>query len=126
MPCRSDFALVRKWTYLLFDEFFQQGDLEAKQQLPVSFLCDRSSTNVAKSQGGFISFVVEPLFVQVTQFMPGVSQLLENSRKNKAAWETHMETEREKLVYEKPENCDSESSSSHCHKVEVEPPSDAK
>lgn len=23
VPCRPDFALVRQWTYLLFDEFFQ-------------------------------------------------------------------------------------------------------
>lgn len=66
VPCRSDFKLVRKWTYLLFDEFFMQGDQELKQDLPVSFLCDRKTTNVAKSQGGFISFVVEPLFFQLT------------------------------------------------------------
>ena len=74
---------------------------------------------MAKSQGGFISFVVEPLFVQITQFMPGVAQLLENGRKNKAAWQTHQETDTEKLVYQKPENCDSESSSSQ----QQEPPS---
>ena len=80
---------------------------------------------MAKSQGGFISFVVEPFFVQVTQFMPGVSQLLENSRKNKAAWEAHTETEREKLVYEKPEICDSESLSSPNHQLEGESPVDA-
>lgn len=49
VPCRSDFKLVRKWTYLLFDEFFQQGDQELKLELPVSFLCDRKTTNVAKS-----------------------------------------------------------------------------
>jgi len=79
---------------------------------------------VAKSQGGFISFVVEPLFVQVTQLLPGVSELLENSHRNKAAWEAHTETEREKLVYEKPEICGSESSSSPSHQMKDEPPVD--
>jgi len=58
VPCRPDFELVREWTYLLFDEFFCQGDQELKESLSVSFLCDRKTTNVAKSQNGFISFIV--------------------------------------------------------------------
>ena len=49
MPCRPDFDIVRKWTYLLFDEFFMQGDLEVKENLAVSFLCDRKTTNVVQS-----------------------------------------------------------------------------
>jgi hypothetical protein len=65
VPCRPNFELVRKWTYLLFEEFFMQGDQEQKLNIPVSFLCDRSTTNVAKSQKGFISFVIEPFYGQV-------------------------------------------------------------
>ena len=49
VPCRPDFDIVRKWTYLLFDEFFMQGDLELKENLAVSFLCDRKTTNVVQS-----------------------------------------------------------------------------
>jgi cAMP-specific phosphodiesterase 4 len=49
VPCRPDFELVREWTYLLFDEFFYQGDQELKESLSISFLCDRKTTNVAKS-----------------------------------------------------------------------------
>ena len=49
VPCRPQFEIVRKWTYLLFEEFFYQGDMEIKQNLDVSFLCDRKTTNVAKS-----------------------------------------------------------------------------
>lgn len=62
VPCRPNFDLVRKWTYLLFEEFFEQGDTEKREALSVSFLCDRKTTNVAKSQNGFISFIVLPLF----------------------------------------------------------------
>lgn len=48
VPSRP-FEVVKEWTYLLFDEFFMQGDLEKEKNLPVSMLCDRITTNVAKS-----------------------------------------------------------------------------
>ena len=48
IPSR-DFHVVKKWTYLLFEEFFAQGDLEKEKGLPVSMLCDRNTTHVAKS-----------------------------------------------------------------------------
>ena len=46
--CRP-FEIAREWSYLLFEEFFHQGDLEKHQNLPVSFLCDRETTSIAKS-----------------------------------------------------------------------------
>lgn len=45
--CRN-FEEVKEWTYLLFEEFFEQGDIEKEEGLPVSMLCDRETTNVAK------------------------------------------------------------------------------
>lgn len=48
IPSR-DFHVVKTWTYLLFEEFFAQGDLEKEKGLPVSMLCDRNTTHVAKS-----------------------------------------------------------------------------
>ena len=44
--CRT-FKLAHEWTYLLFEEFFLQGDLEKEKELPISMLCDRNTTNVA-------------------------------------------------------------------------------
>jgi hypothetical protein len=44
--CRT-FDLAHEWTYLLFEEFFIQGDLEKQKELPISMLCDRNTTNVA-------------------------------------------------------------------------------
>ncbi|XP_053691955.1 dual specificity calcium/calmodulin-dependent 3',5'-cyclic nucleotide phosphodiesterase 1-like [Sabethes cyaneus] len=49
-----------KWTMLLLEEFFRQGDLEQELGLPFSPLCDRNNTLVAESQIGFIEFIVEP------------------------------------------------------------------
>lgn len=52
--------LHHKWTMLLLEEFFRQGDLERDLGLPFSPLCDRNNTLVAESQIGFIEFIVEP------------------------------------------------------------------
>ena len=59
--CRP-FEVVKEWVFLLFEEFFRQGDIEKEMELPVSMLCDRDTTKVAGSQPGFIGFVVMPLF----------------------------------------------------------------
>lgn len=42
------FEIVKEWTYLLFDEFFKQGDEEKSLGLPISFLCNRESTSIPK------------------------------------------------------------------------------
>ena len=99
--CRS-FEVVHEWTYLLFDEFFDQGDLEKSMHLPVSMLCDRVSTNVTGSQPGFISYVTLPLFTTLNNILPGLSQpngCLENMKRNKETWASYKETEEDKKVY---------------------------
>ena len=75
-PCRS-FEVVHEWTYLLFQEFFKQGDKEKKQDLPVTFLCDRLTVNVAKSQPGFYSFVVLPLYAPLVNVLPIAKDCIE-------------------------------------------------
>ena len=40
------FDVAVDWTMLLFEEFFNQGDMEKDQGFPVSFLCDRETTNI--------------------------------------------------------------------------------
>lgn len=108
VPCRPQFDIVRKWTYLLFEEFFEQGDAELKQDLSISFLCDRKTTNVAKSQNGFISFIVLPLFQSVSELLPSIECLHETAKANKLKWEGHQETESEKMVYVVAEDPNSE------------------
>ncbi|XP_074101918.1 dual specificity calcium/calmodulin-dependent 3',5'-cyclic nucleotide phosphodiesterase 1-like [Cotesia typhae] len=52
--------LHHRWTMLLLEEFFRQGDMEQALGLPFSPLCDRNNTLVSESQIGFIDFIVEP------------------------------------------------------------------
>uniref|UniRef100_A0A3Q3VWM2 Phosphodiesterase n=1 Tax=Mola mola TaxID=94237 RepID=A0A3Q3VWM2_MOLML len=61
--------LHHRWTISLLEEFFRQGDKEAKLGLPFSPLCDRKSTMVAQSQIGFIDFIVEPTFLVLTEMI---------------------------------------------------------
>ena len=51
----------------MLEEFFQQGDMERAQGLPLSPLMDRTTTALAPSQINFIEFVVAPLFLQVNR-----------------------------------------------------------
>ncbi|VDP38554.1 unnamed protein product [Soboliphyme baturini] len=52
-----------RWTKQLLEEFFRQGDQEAALGLPCSPLCDRHTVQMAKSQIGFIDFIVEPTMI---------------------------------------------------------------
>ena len=46
------FDIHQRWTYLLMEEFFRQGDTEKSLGLPYSPLCDRNTTHIAESQIG--------------------------------------------------------------------------
>jgi len=51
-----------KWTHLVVEEFFRQGDLERSKGLTIGPMLDRNDTNIAKSQRGFIQYVIRPYF----------------------------------------------------------------
>lgn len=93
------FDIAVEWTWLLFEEFFNQGDLEKAQNLPVSFLCDRTTTNISKSQPGFLNFIVIPTFQVISDVLPAMSQLEQNARENIKKWETFIETEEQAKIY---------------------------
>lgn len=82
------FDTVRKWTELLYDEFFHQGDLEKQKGLPVSFLCDRVSTDVPKMQPGFINGITIPLWSVLVEVMPSMGEYLKAARENCLKWES--------------------------------------
>lgn len=52
--------------------------MEIKENLAVSFLCDRKTTEISKAQPGFCDFIVKPMFTQLVKLMPKMSQSLEN------------------------------------------------
>ena len=44
-----EFSISEKWTRMLFEEFFIQGDLEKEMGLDVSMMCDREKTRIAEA-----------------------------------------------------------------------------
>lgn len=105
-----DFQIVKHWVYLLFEEFFNQGDIEKSSGLPVSFLCDRETTTIAPNQPGFMNFIVLPLFKAVSQVMPECDIYLQGAIQNSATWKEYQETDSDKQVYKKKNDVSSDDS----------------
>lgn len=74
----------KKWSQLVMEEYFLQGDFEKSKGLPVSAYCDRNSTSIPKSQLGFIKNICLPmyeiwyLYTRSTKVNLCLSQLHEN------------------------------------------------
>eukprot|EP00347_Sterkiella_histriomuscorum_P005920 403354761 len=94
-----EFDVSKEWCYLVFDEFFKQGDVELKNNLPYSLYCDRKTTVIPKTQPGFLMFVVLPLWNQLAQIMPGMNDFVERGKKNIVSWGNYEETEEDKKYY---------------------------
>ncbi|CAG9320878.1 CHK1_3 [Blepharisma stoltei] len=61
--------LHEKWSFLLIEEFFKQGDIEKERVMQVSMYCDRSTCDINKSQAGFIKNICIPLFESWCRFL---------------------------------------------------------
>mmetsp|Transcript_38736 Transcript_38736/g.101219 ORF Transcript_38736/g.101219 Transcript_38736/m.101219 type:complete len:714 (+) Transcript_38736:95-2236(+) len=79
------------WAERAIAEFFAQGDAEKKLGIPVSMFMDRSATNIAKCQIGFIDIIVSPLFAQLREVLPPLSVAVEQLQSNKTFWGRRVE-----------------------------------
>ena len=96
--------LHEKWTLLVCEEFFHQGDLEKGLGQPVSMYCDRDTTDIAKSQSGFIANIVLPLFSTLNSFLESTSielHCLDQLRSNKDHWDSKSHIKRRYTVKSK-------------------------
>lgn len=84
------------WIDLVFKEFFNQGDEERKLGLPISLLCDRNTTNIPKSQIGFINFAVKPSYDAIMQFIPEIQPYMDNIKSNLKRFENMVKEEAKK------------------------------
>lgn len=82
--------LMLQWTKKVFEEFYEQGDMERKLGLPISQMMDRTQPAVEKSQIGFIDFIVKPLYKQFTMFCPEAEICLSNLQHNKEYWQSQI------------------------------------
>lgn len=85
-PAKKD-NVYDKWVGLVFEEFFNQGDREKTTNVPVSLLCDRSTTNITKAQIGFINFIVKPYFDCFVNLVPEIHAYIGNIEANLKRYE---------------------------------------
>ena len=107
--CKT-FSLHQKWTGLITEEFFLQGDLEKENRMPVSMYCDRETTDIPKSQAGFLKNVCLPLigaFVLYLRSEKVEKECLRQLEQNLSAWEdrskarssiVHLSAEKEEFL----------------------------
>ena len=67
----------------------------------MSFLCNRETTVVSKSQPGFINFITIPLWSLIAEVMPGMKSFVDGAKDNLGKWETYEENDQDKQVYVK-------------------------
>ncbi|KAL1425041.1 hypothetical protein MTO96_019548 [Rhipicephalus appendiculatus] len=87
-PCRP-WDISHRWSLQVCKEFYRQGDFEKRLNIPVTPICDRERTTVAKIQADFFKYVVSPLFEIWDQFLdtPLSRELLRNLWLNHVQWE---------------------------------------
>ncbi|KAL3187670.1 hypothetical protein MRX96_024706 [Rhipicephalus microplus] len=87
-PCRP-WDISHRWSLQVCKEFYRQGDFEKRLNIPVTPICDRERTTVAKIQADFFKYVVSPLFEIWDQFLdtPLSHELLRNLWLNHVQWE---------------------------------------
>jgi hypothetical protein len=94
-PSRSR-HLHLQWAELLTEEFFLQGDREKRAGMPPSMFMDRSNAALGRSQIGFISVFVLPLYREMGTFLQR-DMWTKQVEDNLLVWqEVHKEEEREK------------------------------
>ena len=88
------------WVNRLSEEFWLQGDKEKEMGIPVSFLCDRTTANVPKSQIGFLKGIIIPTYSIILDIFPDLGFLMENIEENLRKWEEISNKEEEEEVNE--------------------------
>lgn len=95
--------LHQKWCELVIQEFYDQGDLEKQLNLPVSMYCDRETTEIGKSQSGFIKNIVFPLFSTINAVLSSQhieEKCVQQLQSNQLFWESYKATERSRSIPE--------------------------
>ena len=90
-----------KWTALVCEEFFAQGDLELSKKQAVSMYCDRNNTDIPKSQMGFIRNICMPLYEVWAKYLNSEvinSTSLDMLKDNLIHWENEMNKRKNALV----------------------------
>lgn len=84
-PCRP-FPICRKWTTLVAEEFYNQGDAEKRNGLPLSPNMDRETGDPIRMTLGFSEVIVKPFFEAISNFVKEFSEFCDQLKSNKEDW----------------------------------------
>ena len=93
------FDIYKKWTGRIRKEFYLQGDRERDLGLPISYLMDRFTVNIAKGQISFTDVIVKPLFESLKMVAPALKPYFVNFEQNKELWGDKVEYYEQKLSH---------------------------
>ncbi|KAF9961223.1 High affinity cAMP-specific and IBMX-insensitive 3',5'-cyclic phosphodiesterase 9A [Mortierella alpina] len=79
-------TVCKRWSDLVVQEFFRQGDIEKAQGLPVSPNMDRNQHNQPQISLGFGDFVVQPYFEAFVDLLPDATPVLTSLANNRDQW----------------------------------------
>jgi hypothetical protein len=80
--------LHAKWSDMIIEEFFLQGDDEQTLGMDISPFMNRNNENSAKNQVGFFEFIILPFFEVVAEviFRAEFKQILDQAHQNYKHW----------------------------------------
>eukprot|EP00998_Keelungia_sp_KM082_P007025 NODE_323_length_2090_cov_77.489047_g317_i0.p1 GENE.NODE_323_length_2090_cov_77.489047_g317_i0~~NODE_323_length_2090_cov_77.489047_g317_i0.p1 ORF type:complete len:653 (+),score=180.14 NODE_323_length_2090_cov_77.489047_g317_i0:69-2027(+) len=87
--CGRPSNLYLEWAQKIADEFYNQGDVEAKLKYPISPFMDKRNDKVdfPKGQISFMNYIVIPLFEAGAQFLPKLEFTVKRIQENKEYWQ---------------------------------------
>ena len=71
--------------------------MEKQRGLKPGMLNDRCTINIAKSQQGFIDFVIKPAYTAFAEVFPKVDRNIQQMEENKETWKTKINEYEEKM-----------------------------
>ena len=83
----KEWQLAYKWSMLISQEFFAQGDREKDLELNVELFLDRSRSNMETNTCNFIKFVCRKFFVVAAKVFPVLAKHLPQMEANLAQFE---------------------------------------
>jgi hypothetical protein len=81
----KDLPIYKSWSRLITAEFYSQGDMEKRLNIPVSPYMDRENPNVPGNQIGFIDYVVQPIFGALDTYQ-SIPSIIGRLAKNREYW----------------------------------------
>ncbi|EPZ34540.1 HD-domain/PDEase-like protein [Rozella allomycis CSF55] len=84
--CRP-WKTCKEWSDLVIDEFYRQGDLEIKLNLPVSPNMNRETSEQRQISINFNDIIVRPLFMVMNDLFQSLSNLIDSLNNNRDRWE---------------------------------------